>query len=266
MWYGVLFVLGFILGYWIFIPLLMAELQRTSMPQADLKKRCQELADRLTWYLILGAVIGARLGHVLFYDLPTYQGRWLDIFKIWEGGLASHGGAIGIIVAVALFRWRIAKPYPQLTMLKLLDLICIPTALAACLIRIGNFINQEILGTVTTVPWAVVFEHAADGSLPIPRHPVQLYEAVAYLMTFFVLLAFWRYRGPKSPTGALFGIFLTIAFAARIFLEGFKEPQSLLIDETEGMMGQYLSFPFLAIGVILLLYAYKPYMKVSRTS
>lgn len=263
-WYGILFVLGFLLGYWIFLPLLLHELRR-EFPAASLptlQKERMALADRLMWYLIIGTLVGARLGHVFFYDWHYYRHHWLDIVKTWEGGLASHGGAIGILIALALFRCHIAGRYPQLTFLKLADLITIPAALAGFFIRIGNFVNQEILGTRATVAWAVVFGHPVDGSSPEPRHPVQLYEAAAYLTIFLLLIAVWRYYKKRGlASGALSGLFFILVFGARILLENYKEPErhgvAIASGDSSWLMGQWLSLPFLLLGILLLGYAFK---------
>lgn len=247
-WYGVLFVLGFFLGYWVFLPLLAYELKR----QGEAEGQERGLADLLLWYLLIGAIVGARAGHVLFYDWPAYRHDWMGMLKIWEGGLASHGGTVGAVLGLILFRWRIRIKLPRLTFLTLLDLVCIPTALAAALIRVGNFINQEIVGVPSDLPWAVVFLHPADGSAAVARHPVQLYEALLYLATFCALLLLWRWRRDSLPKGVLSGLFFTAIFAPRIVLESYKLPQSLLIDESYGMMGQYLSIPFILFGLALL--------------
>jgi prolipoprotein diacylglyceryl transferase len=227
-----------------------------SLDKEKARAGSQALADRLILYIMMGSIVGARLGHVFFYDWPRYSGHWIDIFKVWEGGLASHGGTIGAILALAFFRWQIGKQYPALSFLVLLDLICIPTAVTACFIRIGNFVNQEILGTVTDMPWAVVFGHPADGSFPMSRHPVQLYEAAAYLATFAFLFTLWRFKGKSLPAGFISGLFFILVFGSRLILENYKEPQSLLIDESYWMMGQYLSVPFILMGTLLLTYSW----------
>ena len=158
-----------------------------------LKLRSKQFSERLTIYMIIGAVIGARLGHILFYEKWTYYiSHPLMIFKTWEGGLASHGAVIGIFIAMALFYMRSRKEYPMISILRVIDLLVIPSLYAGVLIRFGNFINQEILGTVTTAPWAVVFGNPAGGLPPLPRHPAQLYEAFFY---FFSFLVFFRFFG-----------------------------------------------------------------------
>jgi prolipoprotein diacylglyceryl transferase len=243
LWYGFLFALGFFLGYLVFTELLK------HVPEKSVKTQAKFLAEKLSLYVIIGTIVGARLGDVFFYQHPTtYLHDLSSIFKVWEGGLASHGGAIGILIALGLF----ARRYRMLTWIQWLDLLVIPVGLVGFFIRIGNFINQEILGTVTTVPWAVVFGHPADGSVPAPRHPVQLYEAMFYLCVFVSL--FFLHRNKKLRTGQLSGIFLVLVFLFRFFVEYWKEEQSSLLNPCSGLdMGQLLSLPFLGLGFYLLL-------------
>jgi phosphatidylglycerol---prolipoprotein diacylglyceryl transferase len=126
--------------------------------------------------------------------------------------------------------------------------VAIPTAFVACCIRIGNFFNQEILGTITSVPWAVVFGDPFDGSTPAPRHPVQLYEAICYLLTCFILLALWKLKRNKLRPGALVGLFFILIFGSRFIIEFWKQPQGMMIDESYLQTGQYLSIPFIVAG------------------
>jgi prolipoprotein diacylglyceryl transferase len=210
-------------------------------------------ADRITWFIVLGTIIGARLGHVLFYDWDYYSSNPLEILMIRKGGLASHGGTLGIMLALVLFlRWNRSR-FPEMTFIKLIDILVIPTSIAVCFIRIANFFNQEILGNPTDKPWGVIFGHAADGTAPIPRHPVQLYEAFAYLFTFIVLYTLWKVKGSCLKTGTLSGLFFILVFGSRFFLEFLKEPQSP-IDSLGLQMGQYLSIPFILFGVALLFF------------
>lgn len=210
------------------------------------------LVDRLTWFVVAGTIIGARLGHVFFYDWPRYEDHYGDIFKVWEGGLASHGATVGILLALFLYQKVICRKFPELSFQTLLDIIVVPTAFAACCIRIGNFFNQEIIGTPTSVPWAVIFGHPADHSVPEPRHPVQLYEGGVYLLTFFLLYYLWKTQGEKLRTGVLSGIFFISIFGSRFFFEFLKMPQSLMLDESFLQTGQYLSIPCVALGLWLL--------------
>lgn len=243
LWYGVLFAFGFFVGFPIFVSVL------TRFLGPDQKKKAVLITDRLTVYMIVATIVGARVGHFLFYEQPSdYLSEPLKIFWIREGGLASHGAAIAIVLALILFSYRIRSTAPSLTWIKLLDLVAIPTAFAACCIRIGNFVNQEILGTETTAPWAVIFGHPADRSWPVPRHPVQLYEAFFYLAVFFLL---WRLSFvPRflKARGKLIGLFFILVFGFRFFIEFIKLEQSDLLSFSALTMGQILSIPAIIAG------------------
>jgi phosphatidylglycerol---prolipoprotein diacylglyceryl transferase len=263
-WYGLLFAMGFAIGFSIFqgivyrFLLLGADLQQSGANcLRDLKSKALKITDSITVYAVLGTLVGARLGHFIFYEKPSYYLLDpLEILRVWRGGLASHGAAIGIIVALCFFsRWS-KKMDPGLTWIRLLDFICVPTALAGALIRVGNFINQEILGTKSSLPWAVVFGHPKDGSLPAPRHPVQLYEAGFYLIVFLIL---WRltYR-PKylMRQGWIIGLFLILVFGFRCFIEYFKIEQSRLVASAyELTMGQWLSMALIIMGALLMAFS-----------
>lgn len=251
LWYGIFFAVGFAVGFVIFYFIFLRLLQRTSLePLAQLKKKAMWLADRLTLYIIIATIVGARLGHFLFYESPSdYLLRPLDILFVHKGGLASHGAALGIVLGTILFVRRCRAC--SLSWLRLLDLISVPTAFAGACIRLGNFFNQEILGTTTTVPWAVIFGHPMDRSFSSPRHPVQLYEAICYLAIFFLLWGL-TYR-PKYflAKGRLLGIFLLLTFASRFAMEFFKVEQSALLEKSFFTMGQLLSIPPIFIGLFL---------------
>lgn len=212
--------------------------------------------DRLSWFVILGTIIGARLGHVFFYEWQFYMTHPVQIFKVWEGGLASHGGTIGILLSLLAFRLYYRKLLPELTYLGLTDLLTIPSAFVGFCIRIGNFINQEIVGTVTTVPWAIIFAHPADGTAGLPRHPVQLYEGCTYLLIFLLLIALWRRRG-FAPKGFFTGLFLTLVFGMRFILESFKEDLGGISPIPYLATGQILSVPFVIFGISLLLLSFR---------
>jgi prolipoprotein diacylglyceryl transferase len=226
----------------------------------SVKKKAVGIADRLTVYMIIGTVAGARLGHFLFYERPSdYLSDPFEIFRIWEGGLASHGGAIGIVIALALFSLRIRKSCEELTWVRLLDFVSIPAAFGAFCIRIGNFFNQEILGKPTNLPWAVVFGHPADHSLPAPRHPVQLYEAAVYLLVFFLLWFLSRRPRFLLTRGKLVGLFLILVFGFRFCVEFLKLEQSHLLSMAPFLtMGQILSIPAVAAGVLLFFWKRSP--------
>jgi phosphatidylglycerol---prolipoprotein diacylglyceryl transferase len=221
-----------------------------------LKKKAMKVTDQITLYTVIATVIGARLGHFLFYEKPSeYLNDPMEILRTWNGGLASHGAALAIIAAIWILSCWSKTVDPGLRWIRLLDFISVPTALAGAFIRFGNFINQEILGTPTSVPWAVVFGHPADGSMPLPRHPVQLYEAFFYLAVFFLL---WRLTFRPAnllKEGRLIGLFLILVFGFRFFVEFLKLEQSrLLTSGAELTMGQWLSVPLVILGALLLFY------------
>lgn len=266
-WYGILFVLGFVIGYFLVIPIFSRSLyqhktlkdpllkredseQAFSQAIASAKQTSYFLVDRLCWFLVAGTLIGARLGVVLFYDWSYYSQHPVEIFKIWKGGLASHGGALGIALALYLYLLYIRQWLPSFNFLTLLDIISIPAALTACFIRLGNFINQEILGTATTVPWAVIFGDPHDGSTPIPRHPVQLYEALAYFFTFLFLFILSKKKGEHLRTGILSGLLLIFVFTSRFILEFWKMNQESSFPLPYIQMGQLLSLPFVLLGIL----------------
>ena len=231
-WYGFLFAMAFVAGYfimtWVF--------NKEGRPRTDL--------EQLSVYMIFGTVIGARLGHCLFYNPEYYLSNPIEIFKVWEGGLASHGAAIGILTAIYLFSKK-KKNYP---MLWTLDRVVIVVALAGTFIRLGNLFNSEIIGKPTDVSWAFIFTAVDD----LPRHPAQLYESIAYLIVFIILL-FIYYKGfEKNRSGLLFGIFLVLVFTFRFFVEFVKENQSGFEAGMALNMGQLLSIPFVLAGIIFI--------------
>lgn len=228
-WYGVLFVSAFLMAR-----TFMARIFRSE----DVPP---EHAERLLYYALGGAVVGARLAHCLFYDPAYYLSEPMAIFRVWEGGLASHGGMVGILMGLWLGARRLE---PRLSFLWLIDRVSIPAALGAVFVRVANFINSEIVGNPTYASWGVVFE-SVDG---VARHPVQLYEATAYLMTFLALYLCYRKLGRNPPQGLLFGLFLTLVFSSRVLIEFCKAPQAAY-DATEALStGQYLSIPMAMIG------------------
>lgn len=231
-WYGLFFASAFLAG----ITIMKAIYRNEGLKD--------EKIDDLLIYIMLGTVIGARLGHVLFYDPGYYFSHPLSILKIWEGGLASHGGSIGILLAVYLY----CKKHEPQGPLWLLDRLSLPIAMAAGLIRLGNFFNSEIVGITSTAPWAIVFERVDLE----PRHPVQLYESLSYFLIFMLLLfAYKKYRS-RLNTGSIFGILLITIFGSRIFLESFKIRQAAYGHDNLLSVGQWLSIPFVLIGIFLL--------------
>jgi phosphatidylglycerol:prolipoprotein diacylglycerol transferase len=238
LWYGFLFALAFFVGYLLLRGLLNGFLND--------KAKAHALTERIGLSVSLGALIGARLGDVLFYQSWDQLARDpLSAIKVWEGGLASHGAAAGI--AIALF--FLARRIKEFSWLRLVDFLVIPVALGAVFIRIGNFMNQEILGHPSNLPWAVLFGHPVDGGAMVPRHPVQLYEALFYLATFLFL---WTQRKSIAVVGRLSAFFFLSVFTFRFFIEFVKEEQSALFGGTSLLtMGQYLSVPFIVAGLIV---------------
>ena len=256
LWYGVCFALGFWFAFLIFVRILVRYFHllpsMKKLKESEQKKSAHGIADRLTVYIVIGTIFGARLGHFLFYESPSvYLSDPLEFFRFRNGGLASHGAVVGIILATLLFSYRIRQKYPDLTWVRLLDFISVPTALAGAFIRIGNFFNQEVLGTPTTLPWAVVFGHPADGSFPVARHPAQLYEALWYLAVFFLILRLSYRPSFLLAKGKLVGLFLILVFTFRYFIEFLKTEQSHLLHVSYLTMGQILSLPAILLGIFL---------------
>jgi prolipoprotein diacylglyceryl transferase len=210
-----------------------------------------KVLDQLTTYMVVATVIGARLGHCLFYEPAYYLSHPLDILKVWEGGLASHGAAIGIIIALLIFSKR-----NNLSFLWVIDRIAVVTALAGFFIRMGNLMNSEIFGIPTDVSWSFIFVRAYDPLMAIdPRHPTQIYEALAYLTTFGYLISYYYRKNGKPSEGFLIGMFMILIFTARFFIEFIKEPQVGFEQSLMLNMGQILSIPFVLIGIGLVIYS-----------
>ncbi|MCH9613935.1 MAG: Phosphatidylglycerol--prolipoprotein diacylglyceryl transferase [Chlamydiia bacterium] len=238
-WYGALFAVGFLLAVFV----------GTRVVREDLGDLTKEYADRCFGYVFVGTIIGARFGHLLFYQ--PWKKWLLDpmfMISVWEGGLASHGAVVGILAALYIFYLKMRGKVEGLTFWRVVDYVVLVIPLAAVCIRLGNFVNQELVGTVTSVPWAVVFGHPADGREALPRHPVQLYEAFCYLVTFCVMYGF---KAIRKVHGRLTGIFFIMIFGARFIMEFFKEGQSIY-DKGPFLVGQYLSLPLILFGFYLL--------------
>jgi prolipoprotein diacylglyceryl transferase len=236
-WYSMMFMISFLLGIFIFKWIYKIERK----PEKDL--------DELLLYMLVGTIVGARLGHCLFYDPAYYLGNPLKILKVWEGGLASHGATIGILLALYIF----VRKKSGYTYLWMLDRMSITVALAGCFIRLGNLFNSEILGKPADVAWSFVFTRVDQ----VPRHPTQIYEALAYLSIFFFLFISYKNKKEKIEYGWLMGWFFFLIFGFRIFVEYFKENQS---GFEEGMilnMGQILSVPLVIIGTFFIFRAIK---------
>lgn len=203
------------------------------------------LVSTLTVYIIAGTFIGARLAHCFFYEPGYYLSNPLAILKVWEGGLASHGGYAGVIIAVVLF----LRKHKNIDFLWLMDCIAGPCLFVGSLIRIGNFFNSEIVGKVTDVPWAIVFERVD----PLPRHPAQLYESIGYFTIALILAYMFRAKEGKLRNGTVLATAIILSFTFRFFVEFFKDNQSTLSSGLAINMGQILSIAFAAFGVALLL-------------
>lgn len=244
-WYGLAFAVGFIVGYNIVAKMFKHE----GAPEKWL--------GILLAYLMVGTLIGARLGHVFFYEWDYYSQHPGDILKIWEGGLASHGGTIANIIALFLFSWLVSKKPASWTF----DKIVVPTAFVAALIRLGNLMNSEIYGGFTELPWGFIF--VRDGQT-LPAHPTQLYEAMCYLALFGLLMwMYWKKNAEERP-GLIFGVFLIGIFLPRFLIEFIKNPQVERELSMSLNIGQQLSVPFILIGLGLVIYAVsRPRLKLS---
>jgi prolipoprotein diacylglyceryl transferase len=230
-WYGLFFALGFFLGFQI-----VAQIYRRE--QRDLNN-----LSELLLYLMLGTVIGARLGHVLLYQPDYYLAHPWEILMVWQGGLASHGGFAGVMISLYLY----LKKNRDMSFIELADRLTISCLLAAALIRVGNFFNSEILGTPSNLPWALVFARGDN----IPRHPAMLYEAIAYFLCFCALYtAYWKTAIIEFP-GRVFGAALATCFLARFLIELVKENQVPFENRLPLNMGQLLSVPFVLAGLYL---------------
>ncbi|MBC8005254.1 MAG: prolipoprotein diacylglyceryl transferase [Verrucomicrobia bacterium] len=235
-WYGLLFAIGFLFGY-------NHGEKMFKFEGIDLK-----WLESLFIYLIVATVVGARLGHVFFYGWDYYSQHPIEIFFVWQGGLASHGGVLGIIVAMFLWSKKVSKR----SILWVLDRVVVPSILVAALIRLGNLMNSEIYGVQTTLPWGFIFERNHE---TVPKHPTQLYEALAYLITFAVIqYMYWKTKA-RDLQGMLVGVFFIMVFTARFFVEFIKEDQEAFEAGMALNMGQWLSIPFVIAGIVLVVRA-----------
>lgn len=238
-WYGLMYLLGFIVFIW----LGRKRLRALNQPGWD-----DKFLDDLLFYGVLGVVLGGRLGEVLFYNPGYYFSHPLKILAVWEGGMSFHGGFLGVLLAMVLFaRSR------KIQWLVLMDFIAplVPPGLAFG--RLGNFINGELWGRPTDVPWAMIFPQVDS----IPRHPSQLYEFAMEGVALFALL--WWYSGKPRPTGAVSGLFLIGYGSFRFIGEFTRNPDDGIFGlMTFGIsMGQWLSLPMIIVGIVMMLWAYK---------
>lgn len=246
-WYGLLWVIGLIVAVFI----VQKIYQKEKLPQ--------KWFDSLLVYMMLGIILGARLGHSLFYEPEYYLSNPLEILKFWKGGLASHGGVIGIIIAV----WLYSKKVTKKSMLWTFDRVIVPTGFTAAFIRLGNLMNHEIYGGPTSQPWGFRFIeniHAwKAGAPPIfsePSHPTQIYEALIYFLVFFVTMyLFWK-TDLKKRQGFIIGVAMIMIFLSRFFIEYLKNVQvdseELMRENTGLILGQWLSIPFILWGIWLI--------------
>jgi len=247
-YYSVLFELAFIVSYFI----IKRFYKNEGVPVTEL--------DSLTVYVVLGGLIGARLGHCLFYDWDYFSNHLLEIilpvsftpdfhFTGFQG-LASHGGAIGVIVSILLFKRKSTKK----SFFWVIDRVAVPTGFAGAFIRLGNLMNSEIYGHHTDLPWGFIF--ARNGET-LPSHPTQLYEAFFYVITSLVLLRLYKVERFRNAKGFLLGVFFIMVFTARFFIEFVKENQVAFEEGMTLNMGQWLSIPVVLVGIFLVVRALK---------
>ena len=234
-WYGLLFATGFYLAYLV---------SRRMFKKEDLE---EDLLDKAFLYIFVGTLVGARLGHVFFYQWDYYQNHLIEIPMIWKGGLASHGAAIAIMIAL----WMNSRNVTKRPVLWIIDRATLGESLAGAFIRLGNLMNSEIYGKPTDLPLASIF--VRDD--PPPRHPTQIYEALAYLLVFAVLAHLFFKTKSRHRLGLLSGVFFIGVFGFRILIEFLKENQVPFEETLPLNMGQILSIPLVFLGVLLLVRA-----------
>ena len=248
-YYSAFFAIGFILAYFI----IKHYYRKENIPQKEL--------DRLTIFVVLGGIIGARLGHCIFYE-PSYfltSKHWMEMilpfsfspFKFTGfQGLASHGGAIGVLVAVFIFKFK----SKQDGFLSITDKLVIPIGFVGALIRFGNLMNSEIYGYPTDLPWGFLFVRNGD---TLPCHPTQIYEALCYIIVSVVLILLYKRKNFAEKHGLMLGAFLIMVFSARFFIEFFKQNQEAFEEGMSLNMGQILSIPAIVCGIVLVIYAFR---------
>ena len=239
-WYGIAFAAGFAIGY-----LIVERMWKN-------EKQTPAWIDMLLMYTVLGTVLGARRGHCLFYDPGYYLSHPVEILKIWEGGLASHGGTLGVIIAVYFYSKRVSGR----SMLWTFDKLVVPTGLVAAFIRLGNLMNHEIYGHVTDKPWGFRFienlhawKRGVEPVFSAPSHPTQLYEAGCYLLTFALCMWLYFKKEAYKKEGLIFGLFMICIFGSRFFIEFLKNNQEDFEANLPLNMGQLLSIPFVLAGI-----------------
>ena len=210
----------------------------------------QKVFDTVFWYGTLATVIGARLGHVIFYEPMDYLRQPLHILYFREGGMASHGAALGLLLGLWLFSRKHKLPYVWS-----LDRIMVAVTIGGAFVRLGNLMNSEIYGIETTLPWGFIFERMGE---TLPKHPTQIYESLCYIMGFIVLyLMYFKGDMGRRRPGLMFGVGLLFVFASRFFIEFVKNPQVEFEKSMTLDMGQWLSLPFIILGIYMLWWSYR---------
>jgi prolipoprotein diacylglyceryl transferase len=234
-WYSLSFMIGFLIAYQYMLRIFARNNWGEDTP---------EVVSSLFTHIFLGTLIGARLGHCLFYEPEIYLAEPWKILMVWRGGLASHGGFIGVMIATYMFTRR----HGNMSFFWLVDRVAPPAMLTGALIRVGNFFNSEIVGKVSDAPWAVTFKRIDN----LPRHPAMLYESAFYFIIAFIgFFAIEKFR-KKWADGAFLGLVLILGMSARFFVEFFKENQVAFENGLTLNMGQLLSIPFVFIGISLM--------------
>ena len=236
-WYTLAFAIGLVFGY------------------SQVKRMFKHEKENLKWlesllgYIFIAMVIGARLGHVFFYSWDYYSQNLLEIFATWKGGLASHGGTLGIFIALIIWSKKISKR----SVFWIIDRVVVPTALVAAMIRLGNLMNSEIYGVQTNLPWGFIFERNQE---TVPKHPTQIYEALAYTLVYGIcFFLYWKTPKIKFKEGFISGVFFIMIFLSRFFVEFVKEDQEAFEAGMLLNMGQLLSIPFVIGGIWLVVRA-----------
>lgn len=255
-WYGVLFAVGLI----VFGGTILSKMWKH-------ENLTEKSFNQLVFYVLIATIVGARLGHCLFYEPSYYLANPIEILKTWEGGLASHGGVIGIMIAI----WIYSKKVSHQSMLWTFDRLCVPVGLVAAMIRLGNLMNHEIYGHATDLPWGFRFienihqwQAGAEPIFSAPSHPTQLYEAAIYLLVFAVCMWLYWKRDAQKREGLIFGVAMVMIFVGRFLVEFVKNDQVGFEESMTLNMGQWLSIPFVIIGIASIVYSFKQPIKEYR--
>lgn len=261
-WYGLFWVIGLLVAVY----MVQLIFKKEDLPE--------KWFDSLFIYMIVGIIVGARLGHCLFYEPAYYLANPMKMLRVWEGGLASHGGVIGIIIAVFFYSRRVTKQ----SMLWTFDRVMVPTGFTAAMIRFGNLMNHEIYGEPTSLPWGFKFvqnisqwmHHGAEPIYTEPSHPTQIYEALAYLVVFVITIYLYWQTDAKHRRGLITGVGIFIIFLFRFFVEYLKNVQvpemETAMRESMGLIiGQWLSIPFIIWGVWLIVNAIRKPAEIALT-